>query len=204
MGPVEQDHVGTLPRADMQGLGAAARSTHLEILGRQPRFEKLHIGVDVVDDKDVTGLKVTSSAIRVTGQVEVEEQGPLVSFELSLSGTISQDVRIQPEADGPFETILPEGEYRVTEQSINPDAYPFTSFTSGSIDLLKEPLKVSKIAPPQLALKLAAIQPPLWVKLAGKTTGLEYLPSDSRPRVVLTGGIVRSTIEAPIAADGSF
>ena len=46
---VEQDHVGALPRADMQRLGTAPRGAHLEIFGREPRFEQLHIGVDVAN-----------------------------------------------------------------------------------------------------------------------------------------------------------
>ncbi len=52
---VEQHHIGPLPRADMQRLGAAPSRAHLEILGGQPCFEKLHIGVDVVDDKNACG-----------------------------------------------------------------------------------------------------------------------------------------------------
>jgi hypothetical protein len=52
---VEQNHVGPLARADMQRLGTAPRRAHLEIFGCEPRFEKFHIGVDVVDDKNACG-----------------------------------------------------------------------------------------------------------------------------------------------------
>ena len=41
--------------ADMQRLRTAPRGSHLEILGRQPRLEQLHVGVDVVNHKHAGG-----------------------------------------------------------------------------------------------------------------------------------------------------
>jgi hypothetical protein len=52
---VEQHHVGTLARADMQRLGTAARRAHLKIFSREPRFEQLHIGIDIDDDENACG-----------------------------------------------------------------------------------------------------------------------------------------------------
>ena len=36
-------------------LGPAPRGAHLEIFGRQPRLEQLHVGVDVVDHEHAGG-----------------------------------------------------------------------------------------------------------------------------------------------------
>jgi len=52
---IEQDYVGPLPRTDMQRFRTVPCGAHFEILGRQPRFEQLHIGFDVVDDEYACG-----------------------------------------------------------------------------------------------------------------------------------------------------
>ncbi len=52
---VEQDDVGAFARANMQRLRTAPRGPHLEIFGRQPRLEQLHVGVDVVNHKHAGG-----------------------------------------------------------------------------------------------------------------------------------------------------
>jgi hypothetical protein len=165
----------------------------------------------IVDDKDLTGLDIKSSTVRVTGRVDVEDDGPLASLDLVLtgvssatnSGNISQDVRLNLEANGEFTATLPEGEYRVALKTA-PDIYRVVSFKAGTADLLQESLRVSKTAPPILAVKFAVAQRPLWVKLSGRVTGLEFLPPDAMPRVILSGGVVRSNYEASVATDGSF
>jgi len=49
---VEEDDVGRLPAADLEGLCSAVRRPDLEILCHQPRFEQLQIGEHVVDDQN--------------------------------------------------------------------------------------------------------------------------------------------------------
>jgi hypothetical protein len=161
----------------------------------------------IVDDRDITGLEITGSSVRLTGRADVEDGGPLVSLDLALAGisaaALSQDVRVNLDGNGVFTTVLPVGEYRVLARP-SPDIYRVDSFTSGAVDLLKEPLKISKGASTSLAVKLAVAQPPLWVKVSGRVTGMEYLPPDHGPRVVLSGGAVPSYYEATISADGSY
>ncbi len=52
---VEQDDVAFGARADLKRLGAVARGQHVEILGRQPRFQQLDVGGNVVDDQNTRG-----------------------------------------------------------------------------------------------------------------------------------------------------
>ena len=51
---VEQDDVSSLARADLERLRTAARRAHFEILGREPRFEQLEIGRDIVDHENAS------------------------------------------------------------------------------------------------------------------------------------------------------
>ena len=49
--------------ADRQRLGAAHRGHDVEILGRQPRFQQLDVGRNVVDDEDARGHRRTPQAL---------------------------------------------------------------------------------------------------------------------------------------------
>src|ERR1700710_123684 len=49
---VEQDDVAFGARADIQRLGAIRRGQHIEIFGRQPGFQQLDVGGNVIDDQD--------------------------------------------------------------------------------------------------------------------------------------------------------
>jgi tRNA(Ile)-lysidine synthase TilS/MesJ len=53
---VEENHVGALTDADMQRLRSAPRRAYLEILCREPGFEQLYIGVNIVDDENTGGM----------------------------------------------------------------------------------------------------------------------------------------------------
>ncbi len=46
---VEQDDVDSLSLADVDGFLAAARREHVEVLGREPCLEQLHVRNDIVD-----------------------------------------------------------------------------------------------------------------------------------------------------------
>ena len=52
---VEQDEVAFGALADGQSLGAAHRRDDVEIFGRQPRFEQLDVGRNIVDDENASG-----------------------------------------------------------------------------------------------------------------------------------------------------
>ena len=56
---VEQDDVAFGARADLKRLGAVGRGQDIEILGRQPCFQQLDIGGDVVDDQNTRGHRNT-------------------------------------------------------------------------------------------------------------------------------------------------
>ena len=61
---VEQDDVALAARADLERLRPVDRGHHLEILGRQPRFEQLDVGDDVVDDENAGGHLADRSVSR--------------------------------------------------------------------------------------------------------------------------------------------
>ena len=52
---VEQDDVDALALADVERFLAAAGRENVEVLGREPRLEQLHVRQDVVDDKNSRG-----------------------------------------------------------------------------------------------------------------------------------------------------
>jgi len=52
---VEQNEVAFGSRADVKRLGATGRGQDIEILGRQPRFQKLDVGGHVIDDQNTRG-----------------------------------------------------------------------------------------------------------------------------------------------------
>ena len=52
---VEQDDVAFGALADGKRFRAAGRGQHVEILGRQARFQQLDVGGDIVDDQDTRG-----------------------------------------------------------------------------------------------------------------------------------------------------
>ena len=52
---VEQDDVAFGARADLERLGAVGGGQHVEIFGRQPGFQQLDVGGNVVDDQDTRG-----------------------------------------------------------------------------------------------------------------------------------------------------
>ncbi len=52
---VEQNDVAFGTRADRQRLRAVGRGQDIEILGRQPRFQQLDVGGDVIDDQNARG-----------------------------------------------------------------------------------------------------------------------------------------------------
>ena len=52
---VEQDEVAFGALADGQGLGPAHGRDDVEIFGRQPRFEQLDVGRNIVDDENPSG-----------------------------------------------------------------------------------------------------------------------------------------------------
>ena len=58
---VEQHDVAFGALAERQRLGAVIGRRDVEIFGRQPRLQQLHVGRNVVDDKNARGHRCTIS-----------------------------------------------------------------------------------------------------------------------------------------------
>jgi hypothetical protein len=117
----------------------------------------------------------------------------------SAPGTVSVPTNVGP--DGFFKVTLPEGERAISilPNSI-PQGYSVDSFTYGSTDLLKNPIRVSSNDPAEIAITVNALD----VKprnISGKVTGLL---NTQGVRVVLQGGNLGTGVESPVAPDGSF
>jgi TonB family protein len=110
----------------------------------------------VVGNTDVSGIEFTVPAVKnIPGKVMMEGGGalpPRVIFNIGYpNGTTSIGPPLQP--DGTFMVALPEGERRL---GITVPGYTVRSFSLGSLDLLREPLRLSSSDTEQLLVTLAA------------------------------------------------
>jgi hypothetical protein len=103
-----------------------------------------------------------------------------------------------------FEHVMAVGAYRLTSRSSVqlPTGYSIQSIMSGTTDLLRSPLNVTRaeVSPVTIALSVAA---PPWVRLAGKVTGLDKASTRPTQATIHLPGFV-TPVNAPISADGSF
>jgi len=97
-----------------------------------------------VGEKDVTGIELkVPLRYEVTARMVVEHNGALpnaslgVFFEESdLRGSQAQFL-----SDAPIKILFPEGSYRPVPNDV-PQGYTVTSIKRGSLDMMKEPLKI--------------------------------------------------------------
>ncbi len=129
-------------------------------------------------------------------------------FEAVRGGTGGSEVvemKVSALPDGAFKMKLPEGTYHVAAATRAgngvPPAYVLRSMTYGSADLLKEPLKISSEAHPELQIGFEPASPSPWLSVGGKVRGFD--PSDGPLRVSLESQMT-SAIEVPVGPDGSF
>lgn len=162
-----------------------------------------------VDDSNATINLAAPGQKQIRGRVVVDGQGPLPRLIFSQSPISSGATRISnltifPLPDGTFTLTLPEGETRVGPATRIPPGYTLKSFTYGSVDLLREPLKVSKSDTSELTITVMppAVTP---VSISGRVDGI--LPE-------LTRGVTRVSLatteysippyETTVNADGTF
>jgi hypothetical protein len=154
--------------------------------------------------------KEISGKITVRGNVPV----PRVIFTLANGGgpininqgvvsnaTGSVNVPTNVGTDGVFRVTLPEGERAISIQpSSLPSGYSVDSFTYGTTDLLKNPMRVALTDTAEIAIAVDAttVKPH---NVSGKVTGLL---TTQGVRVVLQGGNLGTGVESPVSPDGSF
>jgi hypothetical protein len=108
----------------------------------------------VVGDKDLTGIEVPIAArVEVAGRVSVVNPDgrvfPIVPADLSIAFQVpnggSAATSMAP--DRTFRILLPEDHYTLLVRNL-PATYTVRSIASGSLDLLKEPLRIDALDPP--------------------------------------------------------
>ena len=156
---------------------------------------------------DVVNVSLRMPALKeVSGRITVQGNVPMprVFFSLAPVGASlpggSTNVPANPQQDGTFSVQLPEGDRQISVVlNTIPAGYKLASFTYGTTDLLKNPLKVALTDKTELRVGFdaTAVTP---VSVSGKVTGLLTTQS---VRVVLMSPVL-SSIEAAVNPDGSF
>jgi hypothetical protein len=169
--------------------------------------EPFALSVGAADITDVQIRLPEAKSIRgrivVQGDVPANVPIPRIAFTLAPVAGIPNsgaNVPAVPQPDGSFTIGLPEGERRISVVAGTvPPGYKLSSFTYGTADLLKDPLRISAGAGAELRVTFdaGAITP---VKVSGRVADLL---TTQGVRVVLTHPVLGS-IESTVAADGSF
>jgi hypothetical protein len=165
----------------------------------------------VVGHEDIAGVEVLVPVAAVTEvkadfSAMVEGGGPRPQFRLRFDAsgaapTVPSNGYPMPilSTDSTFSMIVPLGEYRVSLTNI-PAGFSIKSFTAGSVDLTKEPLKIALPGVPPIVIVFT--KPP-WMKVIGRVTGIENSPIRAT-QITMTTTTLASPQTAPVAADGSF
>jgi hypothetical protein len=163
-----------------------------------------------VGTTDLMGLEIRLPAPKtIAGRVTVQGNlpknipMPRLAFLLAPVAGISASSASVPttaEPDGSFKVALPEGERQLTlVAGTIPPGYKVSTFTYGTTDLLKNPIRIVSADTAELRVMLDAtsITP---VRVSGRVADLLTTQS---VRVVLTNPVFGS-VEAPVSSDGSF
>jgi hypothetical protein len=132
------------------------------------------------------------------GSVDVSDGSSLSDVYLSLKSTSGFESRIGLN-DASFTQQLPKGTYRVGVLGLN-DRFEVLSLTYGSVDLRKEPLRITADSSSTLKLSLG-VKPVRRVKVSGRVVGTRNAEILSRAQVVLSGALHHQT---SVDRDGRF
>jgi hypothetical protein len=154
----------------------------------------------VVADRDLHDVNLRVPAVReLRGRVTVKSDGPLPNYSIWFAREPEGRLyAARPAPDGSFRAILPEGEYRLRFPEFPTDLYQIESVSFGSVDVLKDPLRILGTRSEEMLVTLIATRPA--VRVIGRVKSESRNgPEDS---VILSGNaILLRTTKAP---DGSF
>jgi hypothetical protein len=172
-----------------------------------------------VAEKDIDGIELMLVRTTIVSvRVVVEGGGLRPPFSLSLANLKggNSPLSLGPFPNGAGGINLPEGDYRLSWGAF-PAGYFVKSITSGSTDLLANPLNVSVTAPPEsvtappepIVVELGVASPPPWVKVSGKVVNA---PRGSQIVLVGTYGVENlnfapypdGTFELPMVLPGAY
>jgi Carboxypeptidase regulatory-like domain len=111
----------------------------------------------VVEDKDITGIELAVPPTKgIPGKVIIEGEGRVTRLYFAVgSFAVDGPVAGLNLLDGSsFQLALPEGEFPIALSSTMLSGYTVKTFTYGSVDLLKDPLKVTPSGSDQLRIVL--------------------------------------------------
>jgi hypothetical protein len=160
----------------------------------------------VVADKEISGIRYVVPRVSTAGTLRVvtnvDGGGPLPGHQLTFAKTGAPAGTIPlllMAGSGAADTLyLNAADYQVAVTGL-PAGYTVKSMTSGSTNLLEQPLKVGVGETPQVTVLLGVSSPPPWVKVSGRATGVR--PTE----IVLSSpngtGVSQSTTPRP---DGTF
>jgi hypothetical protein len=151
-----------------------------------------------VGTSDITNFEVrTPQPKEIRGRIVIEGNVPMPHLAFNVGGA---PLPANPQQDGTFTITMPEGERQISVLPASvPAGYTLTSFTYGTTDLLKNPMRIAAadIAPLKVGFNASAVKP---VNVSGRVTGLL---TTKGVRVVLMNPVLAST-EASVNPDGSF
>jgi hypothetical protein len=148
---------------------------------------------------------VVVPTVEVTGIVLVDGGGGRLRFLLSFSafrgGVPASPATMLP--DGTFRVVLREGEYQLAWSNL-PAGYQLKSITAGSLDLLKNSLKITgETSLPPIVLRFGVDSLSSWVKVSGRIAGLSRGQIQAA-RLTLSAGPFQEAQDTAVNADGSF
>jgi hypothetical protein len=96
----------------------------------------------VITEVNLSGVQIEAPR-EVRGRVVVDGSSPIPRFSLPLVGSRNETlVTIDPQTDGTFTVFLPAGEHRAGAPHGLPSNYAMESLSYGSVDLLRNPLRI--------------------------------------------------------------
>jgi TonB family protein len=138
-----------------------------------------------VANRDVTDVAIVIPPLKeIRGVLNVNVSGILRLGWSESSG--ANTAATGSSIDGKFTFLVPEGERRVT---LNVPGFTVQSFTYGSVDLLKEPLKVSSADVAEFRATLTPGGPPTTGAVGG-VLGSIIMPPPPPPTVGVVGGVL--------------
>ena len=131
----------------------------------------------VVEDKEISGLRYVVPRVSTVGiprvVTNVDGGGPRPRYQVTFArvgapaGTTPFTLFVGLDTD----TIqMNPADYRVAATGL-PEGYILKAVTSGSTNLLEQPLKLGVGETPQVTVLLGVSSPPPWVKVSGRVTG---------------------------------
>jgi hypothetical protein len=189
--------VPNVPPGSYTVIGFAATTVSKPIALTVGTSDIMNLSISLPEPKEVSGR------ITVQGNVPANLPVPRLTFSLSAMGNIpnsSANLPSNPQPDGSFKIVFPEGERRITVAAATiPPGYKVAALTYGATDLLKDPARIDAADTAELRVTLDAsgLVP---VSVSGHVTGLL---TTNGVRVVLTHNVFGSS-EASVNSDGSF